>query len=123
MLNRWLLIAVLVLVAGGGAALAQDRGDGTTVIDGQVTELSVITELAYGDTEYQIGPNDGTVAVGFVVSRATSTERSTLDVVLFVHDQTGWRSAGLLTGEATGPLSQAVAGDVLQLSVIGDGDD
>lgn len=121
-MSRYLpLVVMLVLLFGGTVAVAQDHGDAATVeISGQVSGLTALTEIEYAGTVYQFSEADGTIAVGFVQARTTTTAGSELSVVLFVHDS-GWRSVGVLTGEATGELAAAVAGDVLQLSVIGDG--
>lgn len=118
-MRQLIAIYALIMLSIFGSAVVYGQDATTTVVEGTGTELAVVTEISYGDTLYQIGPDDGSLAVGFVSGRTTTTEGSTLDVVLMIHDSTGWRVAGVLTGEATGELASAVAGDVVTLSVIG----
>lgn len=108
------IITIIVLtLLGIGVVSAQD---GTTV----PTPPPAGVTVQYGDFRYELDAADGTVAIGFVEERTITTEGTTIEVVLFAHDETGWRAVGLVTGEATGPLTGAAPGQVLTLSIVGD---
>ncbi len=117
-MRQLIAIYAIILLAIVSVAVVSAQ-DGTTVLDGQITELRAAVTVQYGDAVYELDAADGTVAIGFVESRTATTEGATLDIVLFAHDDTGWRSIGVVTGEATGPLIGAVPGNVVTLSVVG----
>lgn len=108
------LALILTLLTGGTVGvLAQESGRSTATL----RDTNETITITYGDSEYVVDPGSGTVAVGVVIERSATEDGATVTVVLFVHDATGWRTAGMLTGEAVGALESAQPGDTVTLGV------
>lgn len=108
------LLLIVVLAFGSVTAVAaQDTPKIQPTVDAQTVAVR------YGNEVFELNPADSGVAIGYVDERNESIDGVTLVIILFVHDDHGWRAAGKLEGSATGDLAGAGVGDVLTLQILG----
>lgn len=116
--RRWLLLFVGLMVLGGGVAAAQE----TPAPETRIELPAEVVEVRYGDEIFELNPEDSTLGIGYVDEVRDTAEGVILIAPFFVHDETGWRSAGVLSGSAEGLLADAQRGDKLVLSVLDGGE-